>query len=69
METKVNPEWIRLGSQQLRGMSISDARARELATEAGRVINAALGAAERTDFNEEPSRILAVLSLFPPPPN
>ncbi len=61
MENKVTGELVQLSALQLRRMTISEARAKELARDVERLNNAALAAAEESDFNDEPARFTAML--------
>jgi len=61
MENKVTDELIQASALQLRRMSVSPARAKELARDVERLNNVALAAAEESDFNDEPARFTEVL--------
>jgi hypothetical protein len=60
--SRVTPELIESSARQLRRTSITAARARALAPGVERLNNAALAAADDTDFNDEPARFTSVLA-------
>lgn len=61
LEKKLTAELIRLSALQLRRMKISEARAQVLARDVERLNNAALAAAEQSDFNDEPAHFTSML--------
>lgn len=61
MKNKVTPELIQSSALQLRRMRISEARASVLARDVERLNNAALAAAEESDFNDEPAHFISML--------
>jgi hypothetical protein len=67
VKKKVTPELIRLSALQFRGMKISMTRARALAPEIERLNNAALSAAQETDFNDEPTSLTRMLARLKSP--
>ena len=67
MKKKVTPELIQSSALQLRRMRISEARAQVLAPAVERLNNAALAAAEETDFNDEPARFTSMLARLKSP--
>ena len=56
MPTKIDPALIKRMATQLRGIKVTDSRAKELALEVARINEAALAAAASNSFNDEPSR-------------
>jgi hypothetical protein len=62
--TKSNPQLIKLMAAQLRGLRVSNVRARQLAVEVARVNDAARAAAVNNAFNDEPSRYPVQLSVL-----
>ena len=67
MSKKISPQLIKLMATQLRGLKVSDSRAKELAVEVARVNDAARAAAADNSFNDEPSRYPAQLSALSKP--
>ncbi len=64
---KVTPELIRAQCLELRGVEITERRAQELAADVSRLNDAALGARDRLDFNDEPARFAGLLSASATP--
>ena len=60
-KTAVTPELIESIAFKLRRMTITPALAQALAPNVERLNDAALAAADETDFNEEPARFTSVL--------
>ena len=58
----VSAELVESIALKLRRTKISLARARALAPGVERLTNAALAAADKTDFNDEPARFTSVLA-------
>lgn len=61
VKNKVTEKLIQASARQLRRMSVSPARAGELARDVERLNNVALAAAEESDFNDEPARFTEML--------
>lgn len=67
MATKISPQLIKLAAAQLRGLKVSETRAKELALEVARINDAARAAAGNNAFNDEPSRYAVQLSALKKP--
>ena len=68
MNEKITPELIRLQAEQLHGLAYGPARCAELARDVERNNTATLNAAGMLDFNDEPARFIALLSVHAHPP-
>jgi hypothetical protein len=66
-KTTVMPELVASMSLTLRGTRITPAVAQTLAPNLERLNNAALAAAEESDFNDEPARFASVLAQLQTP--
>jgi hypothetical protein len=66
-KTTVTPELVASISRTLRGTTITPAVAQALAPNLERLNNAALAAAEESDFNDEPARFASVLAQLQTP--
>jgi hypothetical protein len=64
---RVTPVLVESIALALRGTKITPALARALAPNVERLNNAALAAAEETDFNDEPARFTSVLAQLKVP--
>ena len=62
MTAKIQPELIVLEAAQLRGVKVSEQRARELAADVQRVCDAAADVSQDADFNDEPARFTPTLA-------
>lgn len=67
MAGKITPALIREQGSQLHALDIAEARAAELAREVEAHVTAIRTAAERLDFNDEPGRFTALLTLHAEP--
>lgn len=67
MHEKITSELIRLQAEQLHGLAYGDTRCAELARDVERHNAAILSAAGKLDFNDEPSRFVALLSAHAHP--
>ena len=67
MPAKIDPALIKRMATQLRGIKVTDSRAKELALEVQRVNEAALAAAAKNAFTDEPSRYPAQLIALKKP--
>lgn len=65
---KIAPELIRAQALELRGATLEERRAQEIAADVGRLNEAALAARSRLDFNDEPARFAALLHAAAQPP-
>jgi hypothetical protein len=68
--TTITAELVEAIALKLRGTTLTPASAQALAPNAARVNDAALAAAEETDFNDEPAGFASVLAQLqdPAPP-